>query len=310
MFSKIYLISLIISLSIISAKSEVTNKIVSRVDNSIITTLDIYNKTNQLKFLNNKVNNLNQGSLYEIALQSLVRYKIKENYLVKQFKEITITNFDYLNSIIENKYKNLGFDTSKEFQNEMVLKGINYENFKDELIIDLMWNQMIFEKYSSKLVINIESLKQQIKEKKEKLIRSFKIKEIVYQVNNKKLINTKYQEIKKDILKNGFENSALRYSTSNTANVGGNLGWISEQSIDPKILEVINRTPIKNFSGPIRISSGFIILYIDDVKESTVSLDEEEELNQIINHKKKNHLDNFSNLYFQKIKKDVKIYVE
>lgn len=310
MFSKIYLISLIISLSIISAKSEVTNKIVSRVDNSIITTLDIYNKTNQLKFLNNKVNNLSQNSLYEIALQSLVRYKIKENYLVNQFKEITITNFDYLNSIIENKYKNLGFDTSEEFQNEMVLKGIDYENFKDELIIDLMWNQMIYEKYSSKLVINIESLKQQIKEKKEKLIRSFKIKEIVYQVNNKTLINTKYQEIKKDILKNGFENSALRYSTSNTANVGGNLGWISEQSIDPKILEVINRTPIKDFSGPIRISSGFIILYIEDVKESTVSLDEEEELNQIINHKKNKQLDNFSNLYFQKIKKDVKIYVE
>jgi len=50
-------------------------------------------------------------------------------------------------------------------------------------------------------------------------------------------LNDKFEIIKAAIKKNGFENTALIYSISETSKNGGDIGWISENSINKKILD-------------------------------------------------------------------------
>ena len=57
--------------------------IVTRVDNEIITNIDVMNEINYLIALNNELKNIDQKSLVNIANNSLVKEKIKKNEISK-----------------------------------------------------------------------------------------------------------------------------------------------------------------------------------------------------------------------------------
>ena len=53
------------------------------------------------------------------------------------------------------------------------------------------------------------------------------------------------------IEKDGFENTAIKYSISLTAMDGGNLGWVNANSLSDKILNIVNKLKIGDVSEPI-----------------------------------------------------------
>ena len=63
-------------------------------------------------------------------------------------------------------YQNLGFLNIEEFNNHLKNKLDLNEIFR-KIEIEIKWNQLIFEKYNNKIIINKESLK-------EKLIKDLK----------------------------------------------------------------------------------------------------------------------------------------
>jgi len=105
----------------------------------------------------------------------------------------------------------------------------------------------------------------------------------------------------------GFESAAIKHSVSNTSSNGGDLGWINENSISNKILNELEKISVKNVTEPIRISSGFLILQKFDEREIQKDINNEEELKKLIDFEKNQQLNNYSNLYYNKIKKDFKI---
>src|SRR5210317_2232522 len=78
------------------------NKIILKIDNDIITSLDILEEINNLKFFNQNLKEIDKEEIYQISLNSLINYKIKKQEVLKQFKKIEIENEDYIKSIIEN----------------------------------------------------------------------------------------------------------------------------------------------------------------------------------------------------------------
>jgi peptidyl-prolyl cis-trans isomerase SurA len=239
-------------------------------------------------------------------LSSLLQnIKLKKKGLSKNFGKIEFQNDDYLNQIIQKTYENLGFQDLKTFKNELSKNQISFKKFQEKLITDILWNQVIFSKYYNKLVIDEEKLRKQIKNNKE--INSIYLKEIVYEVSDIKEIEEKYNLIIKDINVLGFESAAIKHSVSNTSSNGGDLGWINENSISNKILNELKKISVKNVTEPIRISSGFLILQKFDEKEIQKDINDEEELKKLIDFEKNQQLNNYSNLYYNKIKKDFKI---
>ena len=73
---KIILILLVLFLNIKSSYA-IENKIIVRVNNEIVTSIDILNEINYLKLLNPQIQELNNEKLFEISKNSLIREKIK-----------------------------------------------------------------------------------------------------------------------------------------------------------------------------------------------------------------------------------------
>jgi len=300
-------ISLITFVIMFSNGLTVENKIILKIDNEIITTIDVFNEITNLKFFNKDINQFKDEEIYQIAVQSITKYKIKKNEISKNFSNIKFQNENYLNQIIENTYKELNFKNLEDFKYALSKNQINFENFREKLITDILWNQIIFSKYINNLVVDEEKLKEQIKNTNKKVI-SLYLKEIVYEVSNVAEISTKYNLIKNDINELGFEGAALKHSISNTSSNGGNLGWIDDQSISNEILNELKKISVKSITEPIRISSGFLILQKFDEKEIEKNFSVEEQLKNLIDYEKNQQLNNYSNLYFNKVKKNIKIY--
>ena len=297
---------IILFLIIFNNVNAIENKIILKVNNDIITSLDVFEEINRLKFFNKNLNQLKKEEVYQISLQSILKYKIKKNEVTKYFKEIKIDNKDYLNTLIENTYKNFGFKNLIDFKEELKNNKISYELFLEKLKVDILWNQIIFVKYSDKIIINENDLKNQI-QNQSTFITSFEIKEIVFSVTNVNDLDSVYQQIKKDINELGFENAAIKHSISNTAKSGGNIGWVDENQLNKEIREKLNEIPTGSISNPIRIPSGFVILKKIDVKKVDNKLDFDQELSKLINYQKQTQLENYSNIYFNKVKKDTEI---
>ena len=299
-------IALIIFFLTFSKGLTIENKIILKIDNEIITTLDVYKEITNIKFFNRNLNNLSDEEIYQISIQSLIKYEIKKNEISKKFKIVEIQNKDYLDQLIEKTFKDLGFQNLQNFKNELIKREISFENFEEKLKIEILWNQLIFSTYYNKLVIDEEKLKRQINNI-DKTVKSFNLNEIIFNVESIEEIETKYNLILNDIQKLGFEGAALKHSISNSSINGGNLGWIDEKNIGKEILEQINKITIKSITKPIRISSGFLILQKFDEREIQKNLDSEEELKKLIDYEKNQQLNNYSNLYYNKIKKNIKI---
>jgi peptidyl-prolyl cis-trans isomerase SurA len=299
-------ITFVIFYVLLNESIAIENKIILKVENHIITSLDIFEEIKNLKFFNKNLDQIKNEEIYQIALQSILNQKIKEIEISKKFDEIKLDDENYLNFLIESKYKSLGYETLTEFKKELTNKKINFNNFEEKIKIDILWSQIIYSKYYSKIKINEKELRKEILSKKN-ISNSYELSEIVFNIENINEVNSKYQLIKEDIQKLGFDNAALKHSISTTASSGGNLGWIDEKQINSKLRNELNNTQVGNITKPIRIPGGFIILKKNDVKKTEVNLNIEQELKKLIDYNQETQLRNYSNVYFNKIKKDLKI---
>ena len=126
--------------------------------------------------------------------------------------------------------------------------------------------ELIIKKYGDQVVIDREAIQKEISNNTNIQSREYFLAEIVYDIENKEEINIKYKEIIKSINEIGFENSASIYSFSDTAKVGGDIGWVNENSLNNKIKKQIKNLKIGDVTEPIILSNGILILQIKDTK--------------------------------------------
>ena len=151
--------------------------------------------------------------------------------------------------------------------------------------------------------------KKKIKEnlKKDNKQIEYQLSEIVFNIKNKNLLKDKMVNIKKDIKNKGFDNAAIIHSISDTSSNGGNIGWIKKTSLSRKIITEIEKIKIGNFTNPIVVPGGFLILKIDDQRLIDKDIDIENAIKLVVQEKTNEQLNQFSIIYFNKIKKNIKI---
>jgi peptidyl-prolyl cis-trans isomerase SurA len=282
------------------------NKIILKVDNDIITSLDIFEEIKTLKFFNENLNQISNEEIYKIGLESLLNHKIKKNEVLVNFGNLNLKNEDYLKALIENTYKKKGYKNLREFKDKLINKGINFNYYEEKIKTNILWGQIVYSKYSNKIIVDENDLLEKIKNQKN-LNRSFNLSEIVFQIENINELDTKYQLIKSDIEKIGFENSILKYSQNISSDNNGQLGWVDEKFINKNIQDQLDNIAIGAITKPIRIPSGFLILKKNDVKTIEQEIDIEEELKKLVNYERDKLLNNYSNIYFNKVKNNLNI---
>jgi peptidyl-prolyl cis-trans isomerase SurA len=280
----------------------IENKIVVKVNNEIITSIDIENEISYLKILNPQVNNLDKNKLINIAKNSLIREKVKIITLLDVVEEIKVED-EYINKIIINSYKKIGIDTMDQYKKYLKNNQLGIEYIKNKISIEAIWNELIYKKFNSKVKINKDKIINEVKNNPDvKMLLS----EIVFQVKNKNDLDKKYKEIKKDIQNEGFKNAALIHSISNSASSGGEIGWIDKNSLNKVIKDALLDLKIGEYSKPILTQSSFIIIKINDIKKNISNEQSiEKKADALIRIKTNQQLNQLSNIYLNKIKKDL-----
>ena len=138
--------------------------------------------------------------------------------------------------------------------------------------------------------------------------KEFLLSEIVFDLGQNQSLEDKLYQIKSEINSSSFSNAALIYSNSDTSKNGGKLGWIKLNSLNTKIKKILTKIEKGNITEPIVIPGGFLILKIEDIRETEVLNNIDREVEIVVNEIANKQLNQFSIIYFKKIEKDIKIY--
>ncbi len=305
MIKKIFIFVAIINLLSSTLIAEDRYEIVVSIDNKVITNFDIQKEINYLLALNPSLNNLPKKQIYEIAKESLVREEIKEKEILKYY------NINYkdpeLSLLIENIYNRLNIANENEFNKYLSNFDLSIEMISAKLAIEKAWNRLIFEKFNK--FINLDELR--LKKELEKNLSQpqtqnrYLISEILFQSKNDKEYQEILRNIKKTIEENSFETAASIYSISDSSKNGGKIGWVNKNEISETIYNVLNKLSIGQFTQPIKIASGFLIIYLNDIKKEEQEFNVDEELKKMIISEKNRQFNEFSIIHFKKIEQQI-----
>ncbi len=301
--SKFFFVILLIYFCTNTNASE--NKILIKLDDEIITSLDLKNEAKLLITLNPQVKDLKESQIFEIAKNSVIRQKIKKIEILKYRNDLKIDD-KFLNNLIKSNYSRIGVENLEEFEQYMKKNNINTENIKEKMVIETLWNDLIIEKYSSKIKINKEDLKSEILSSKNETL-SYNLYEILFTVSDISKLEEKYEEIKKTISQSNFENAALIHSVSSSSELGGKLGWIEENSLNKKIRKELLNIKENQITKPLPTSSGFLILMVKGKNKIEKKIDLEQELKKLIRIKTNEQFNQYSNIFFKRVSKNISI---
>jgi peptidyl-prolyl cis-trans isomerase SurA len=256
--------------------------------------------------LNNRLENLDKEQIFNISRESIIREKIKKIEISKNFSNLKIDR-KYTDTLLKNIYKSLNLQSLEEFNLYLKPYNQNVDDVRKKLTIDALWNELIIRKYNSKIEIDEEKIRKKIINAGKNESIEYNLSEIVYETTNKNNIKEKYLEIKNSISEMGFENSASIYSISESSKIGGSIGWVRKESLNPKIIQNISKLNLNEISKPMIIPNGILILKINETKKIITEINYDEEFKKLINYERNQKLNQYSKIYFNKVKKNLNI---
>ena len=279
-------------------------KIIHNIQNEIITNIDIKNEFKYLVAFNKNLKELDKEIILNISNESAVREKIKKIEISKHFKKIELKD-EYVNYLFKDMFERLNLKSLAEFKVYLKDYDLTLNEVKKKITIEALWNELILKKYASQIVINENQLKNKISKNSNIQSKEYKLSEILFEIDSKKDLQKKYKEIIKSVAEIGFENSASIYSISESSKIGGDIGWVSESSLNNKIKENIDYLKIGEISKPIILPNGILLLKMIDSKNVASNIDIKIELEKAINYERNRQLNQYSKIYYNKIKKNL-----
>lgn len=302
--TKIIIINLIfflISISLIKA-NEV--KILFKINDQIITNIDVENEYNYLISLNPSLKDLDKFQVLSFAKNSMLKEVVKKIEILKYY-ELNKKN-ETVDIMIKKIFQNLGLNSKDQFIKYLSENNLNFEDIYKKIEIESVWNQMIYSRFKDKILIDEEAIKKKILDNPKKT-ENLLISEILVEFKNKTEVKDIYNKIVNSINDIGFEESVIKYSVSNSKINSGSLGWINKSSLSKNILDELNNIKIGEFTKPIIISSGMLILKLNDRKLVDQDINLNYEIEKVIDFEMNNQLNKLSTIHYNKIKNTLSI---
>ena len=301
--NKIKFICTLIILLTLSVKSYSNENIhiVYKVNNQIITNADIEKEYQYLISLNNQIKNLDKVKVLEISKESALKEKIKKIELAKYFDLETLDlNIDIY---LQNFYKNLNINSDTEFKQYLKGNNMSLDYVKTKIQIEVLWNQLIYDRYIAQINIDRDELKKKLDEASNGLNQKiYSLSEILFDKENNSSFEKKLENIGQSISEIGFNNTANIYSISDSSKFGGKIGWVDEKKLSKKIIRELQSLEAGQYTKPIQTGSSFLILKIEEIKYEKAMFNEDEELNKMIQFETSKQLEQFSKIFYNKIK--------
>ena len=308
-FLKILLLFFLFKIPTISASTQ--TKIIANVGNQIVSSYELKNKVNTILFLSNqKINQININNVKNQALIALVNSKLKK---------IEIKNYRIPIEKNENVNKFLSRSSSRFNTDENGLKklfeenNIDFDLYLDEIMIDLAWQKLIFSLYNDKIVLDENEINNELNKiiKEKRKIKEYELAEIEISLEQGSNIDEKINEISDEIRKIGFENTAIKFSTSPSALDGGKLGWVNSNAMSKEVYDLIKNVEVGGITDPIIKPNNLLFLKLINERSVEVKdIDIDKTKNRIIAGKKNELFTLYSNNRLSKLKNNTLINIQ
>ena len=273
--------------------------IVAEINQEVITNIDIDFEKRYLVSLNPNLQKLDQNRITEYAKNSLINERVKK-IEIEKIQEIK-TDQALLSKVIGSIYSSIGISSLSEFENYLSQNNVDIERVKEKISIEIAWNDLIVKIFSNEIEIDESLMKKKIEKFDREEIDNLLLSEIIFTINNKNELESKYDEIKKSINEIGFEETARIYSLSDSKKSGGNLGWIYKNQLSKEVRDELNEITTGSFTEPIVTSGGFLILKLNDIKTESIEIDKDAQLKKMIEFERERQFTTFSTLYYKRI---------
>lgn len=304
---KLKLIFLIIILFLLSLKSYAEVRIIYKIDDKIITNLDILEERKYVLFLRPNLAQLSNDEIIKFSKNSIIRELIKKNELDKVFKNI---DEDLLKEKIKLRlFKFMKISNDEEAIKYLSNKKLDYSKLLDKLKYESLWNEYIFQKYRKLVKIDKENLRNNLRKKISNNKKfEYNLSELLFDLSQDENLKNKYKEIIENTEKNGFGNSVLKFSISDSFKNEGNIGWIKETMLSSKVIEIIKKMNVGDISAPLKYPNGYLLLKINNKRTINEKIDIDKELNELIKYEENIQLQQFSLLLYKRLKQNTSIY--
>ena len=273
-------------------------KIVTKVNSEILTNIDIENESKYLTIQNTNLKNLNKNELYELSKNSLIRQILKKGEVLKNFKLEKNTKLG--EKLLKENYTAKGFENREKYSYFLEKQGFEIEILREKLLIDRLWNLLIYEKFKNKIKIDEDEIKKKVREfiNNQRKVYEYNLSEILFD------INTNYNELIDFTDKHGFEAAASKYSISDTSTNGGKIGWIKSNNLAEKLRKQISNLSEGQISKPIEIPNGNLLIKLNRKREIENRIDLELEIKKQISFEQNRQLNSFSLNFYKKLKQN------
>ena len=272
----------------------------AKVNNQIITNIDVKNEKNYLLALNPNLRNLSEKDINRYAIDSIINERIKKIEIEKRY-EITVNEI-VIKKIISNLYSKIGISDIEAFKNYLLNYNINLDLVKKKISIEVAWNDYIVNKFNNLILIDEEKIRKKIDKLSEKnFVENILLSEIIFTLKDNENLENKFLDITNSINNIGFEQTAKIYSVSESKKNGGEIGWVYKSQLSDKIASQIDKLNIGEFTNPITTPGGFIVLKILDKKEQLLEIDKNEQFKKAVNFEKNRQLTKYSTLHYKRV---------
>ena len=293
--------------------STINNKIIVKVGNEIVTSFELENKIRTILFLSNQqIDQVNINKVKKKAISDLINKKLKKEEIDRYGILIEENRVSSYLTDISSKLKM----DKEDFIKIMKRNDISFDLYKEEIKIDLAWQSLIYELNKNSLSVDEKQIIQELNEiiKNKKDLEEYELAEIVvdkiYDSNQESILI----EISDYISQFNFEEAALKYSISSSASEGGNIGWVSSSSLSNQLKNVLNKLSLGETSSPIINVDQIIFIKLLNKRKTKANLNLEAEQikNSLINKRKNELLNLYSNNHLSKKRNNtiIKFYNE
>ena len=291
------------------AYSNISSTIISKVDNEVITTIDLENELKTFFILNNidfKKENIEsyKNQLLDVMIKRIVKKNEVSKFKIQEYDDIRFNK--YLNQIAKNKNLNI-----KGLKSLFERNNLDFEKFKEDLKIQFKWNRLILNVYAKEVKLNSSEIELELK----KYLSNYQINnEISYNISEIVINNNdvdKFVEIKNYINTNGFEKAVTKYSIGESAIIGGKIGWLSQSQLSQEFIKKISAISVGQFTEPLKRADKLIILRLNDKKSVQRKNEDLEKIKrQLVNRMQNQKLEFFSISHYSKVARNSIIEVK
>ena len=280
------------------AYSEVFIK--AKVNNQIITNIDVKNEKNYLLALNPNLRNLSQKNINLYAVDSAINERIKKIEIEKKF-EIT-PDKKIVKKVITDLYSSIGINNLEEFEKYLLNYDINIGLVKKKIAVEIAWNDYIVRKFNSSILVDEDKIRDKInKISKNSSVENLLLSEIIFTINENENLKVKLDKINESIKNIGFEETAKIYSVSDSKKNGGKIGWVYKSQLSNKIFEQVKNLNIGQFTDAITVPGGFILIKSNDKKNELLEIDKKEQFEKALDFERNRQLTMYSTLHYKRV---------